>query len=927
MTQQGETSRNQPAPPRRKASALASAALALVFLLPLLAGCESGPPSQWLIAERMSAPPDAEVFSLSTLTTETLVTSWLMSEPARAGLWQVEPRRARGAVDRRGLWIRAAGDNAVPPRLTAQVEIVAPEVTVVELRLRNSIRTDCQLLWAGAGQEFSADRRISDVGHDRGPVRFFRFRVGEHPQWRGTIRRLQIRPAIPSRRDFAVISVRALRQRPSPDLLAAASSRAWKVGLGNTLREARLAFPGRPWTATVRVPKGETELRFVPGLPAATDGQIELSVRSAAGDGRRDLLFSAAYSPPAADAGGWQEPVRIPLTGLADRQLDLTFAMTTTGADGAAAGFAAWGGVQLVVAGREPRPPNVVLIAIDTLRADRLSAYGHDRQTSPNIDRWAKERAVLFEQVVAPSPWTLPSFISIFTGLDAVRHGANYHLPARSGLEMLAETLAGQGYETAAWTGGGYLGPAHGLHQGFESLTYHLGPKADELAANIEPAIDWLGSRRDRPFFLLFHTYEVHDPYFQRQPFYDRFAERSGLPPIPSDWVAPRRRPPQPDDGFMVSRELMMSPDRGRSWQQVPPELRAGVADRYDAGIAHADEQIGRLLDAIEEHGHASRTVVILTSDHGEALGERGLGGHSYLDDFNLMVPLIIAAPSASWPAGKRVPQQVRSVDIVPTVRELVGLEAGEELDGESLVPLVHGRTTAGDRLAWSYAAISNRGVALRLPTVKYLFNNTAARPIFAQERLFDLARDPQELDDIADQRPADAARFRRLVRRRLADQVAAVWFRLRSGNRYPMTVELTGLDTVGPSRLKAVELPSDGVRYDTADKGRAVVELPAAAEALLYSEVLTNGTVQLRVDSAAPGLESRRWTLKIPDIAKRSWSASVTNGAWTEQPAAAGASGPGLSIFTTHGLEAGPGPAQANREIEDQLRALGYVQ
>ena len=909
-----------------------AARLAWLGLLPLAAGCGDSPPTadRWRVVERLSAPPDAEVFSLADVTRETVASSWRLSEPPQADRWRVEPAAARGTVDRRGLWLRVGGGEPPHPRLTADVAIDAREVSVIEVRLRNPGRTASQLHWTGPGQEFNRTRRIELAGpaavRGLGPIRVLRFRVGGHPQWSGTIGRLRIRPAIGSRRDFAVVSVRALRQEPNSDLLSAASSRAWKVELRQTIREARLAFPGQPWKTAVKVPDGASELRFVPGLSAAADGEIELSVRATAGDGSEEPLFSATYSRPAGHGGGWEEPVRIPLTALADRRLELVFAMTPAGTGSPDAGFAAWGSVQILAGSREPPPPNVLLICIDTLRADRLSAYGNDRPTSPNIDRWAKQRAVLFEQAVAPSPWTLPSFISIFSGLDAIRHGGNYHLPARSELEMLAETVARRGYETAAWTGGGYLGPAHGLHQGFESFTYHLGPKSRELADNVEQAIDWLGAPRERPFFLLFHTYEVHSPYLERQPYYDRFAAASGLPPIPSGWVGPRRHPRRPEDGFMVSRELMMSADRGETWERVPPELQAANVDRYDSGIRYADEQIGRLLDALENGGHASRTVVILTSDHGEALGERGLSGHSYLYDFNLLVPLIIAAPTSGWPGGTRVPQQVRAVDIVPTVRELLGLAPGDGLDGESLAPLVTGRSAA-DRLAWSYAAIANRGVALRLPATKYTFNNAAPRPIFGREHLFDLTRDAAELSDVADQHPADTARFRRLIRQRLADEVAAVWFRLRSGKGHPLTIELAGRDLTGPSRLKALELPGAGIRYASAPAERAIVELPADTQALLYSEIQLDGTVRLRVSSPAPGLGSRQWTLRTAELAERPWSASARRGIWTERPAERGSEGPWLSIFTTHDLQARSSPTPRTREIEEQLRALGYVQ
>ncbi len=935
MTQQGEMAATHDPRPEPTIAGLFSRLvwLAPICLLPILAGCFDAAKvgDRWRVVERLSQPPDAEVFSLADVTQETLVRSWKMAKPAEASMWQVEPAAARGSVDRQGLRLLAGSPDAGPLRLTVAVELDAQEVSVVELRLRNPSRTPSQLLWAGDGQEFMSDRRVtlfeSNRKRDRGPILVFRFPVGHHPEWRGTIRRLQIRPATGSRRDFTAISVQLFHSQPSADRISAAASRAWKVDLQATIREARVTFPGLPWRTAVKVPDGETELRFVPGLSAAPNGEVELSVRAAEADGTETALFSATYSRQEGHNGGWQRPVRVPLAGFAGRQLDLVFAMTTGGTGQAPARFAVWGNPRLSARRREPSPPNVILLCIDTLRADRLSAYGCERETSPNIDRWAAADAVLFRNVVASSPWTLPSFISIFTGLDSIRHGGNHHLPARPGLEMLAETLAREGYETTAWTGGGYLGPAHGLHQGFESFTYHLGRAEDELAANTDRVVEWLGSRHDRPFFLLFHTYEVHGPYFERQPFYERFAEESGLPPIPSDWVGTRRRPLLPEEGYMVSQELKMSPNRGETWQAVSATLRAGVVDRYDSGVSYTDMQVGRLLEAIDAHGLSSRSVVILTSDHGEGLGEHGLTGHAYLYDFNLLVPLIIAAPSADWPGGRIVRRQARSVDIAPTVHELVGLAPNSELDGESLTPLVFDRSEASARAAWSYAAISNRGVSVRLPELKYFFNNAAPRPIFGRESLFDLKSDPQEVDNIAGRRPDDAARLRRMVQRRLADDVGALWFRLRSGSRQAMTVELAGGGIAEPSRLKAIELPGDGIRYTKVPENRAIIELPPGTEALLYSESQTGAAVRLRATSVAPGIGPRGWRLELADLAARPWSARLTDGAWIEQPTRPGDPGPWLSAFTTRDLGTGASTAEASREVEDQLKALGYLQ
>ena len=417
----------------RRSSVLQLAALSLV---PLLTGCGDRAPStaHWRIVERLSEPPDAELFSLVDVTREHVVRAWRLAEPDQAGRWQVEPVAARASVDRRGLWLRAGDPASQQPTLTTTVELDATQISVIELRLRNPSRPSSELLWAENRQRFSAERRIvlerSERDRDQGPIRVLRFDVGEHPEWRGTIHRLRIRPGIGSRRQFAVVSLRAIRIRPDDELLSAATSRAWKIDIQRTIREARVSFRDRPWTARIAVPDDPAELRFVPGLPPDRSGELVLNVRAVEENGGESQLFSTTFSSRTARQGGWQSPVRLPLDGLDNRDLDLVFSAT---AEGTRDAFVAWGNVQVAARSPERAPPNVVLICLDTLRADHLSAYGYDRETSPRIDRWAAERAVLFEQVVAPAPWTLPSLISIFTGLDTIRHSANYHLPARFG--------------------------------------------------------------------------------------------------------------------------------------------------------------------------------------------------------------------------------------------------------------------------------------------------------------------------------------------------------------------------------------------------------------------------------------------------------------------------------------------------------------
>ena len=166
---------------------------------------------------------------------------------------------------------------------------------------------------------------------------------------------------------------------------------------------------------------------------------------------------------------------------------------------------------------------------MDDLRADHLSLYGYRKVTSPNIDSWAGHHGVTFSNVVAASPWTLPSHVSLLSGLDALSHGVNFPQDAAGkDVLFLAEALREAGYRTGAVTGGGFLRPEYGFHQGFDRFRWWPGEigHPDELDDGLDTALRWIETWADGPFFLFFHTYEVHSPFHRREPHFERLGGR-----------------------------------------------------------------------------------------------------------------------------------------------------------------------------------------------------------------------------------------------------------------------------------------------------------------------------------------------------------------------------------------------------------------
>ncbi len=333
-------------------------------------------------------------------------------------------------------------------------------------------------------------------------------------------------------------------------------------------------------------------------------------------------------------------------------------------------GAVAW--AELYASGEEPAStelPNLVLISIDTVRSDHLSAYGYQHPTSPELERLAEE-SWLFERSYSASTWTLPSTASLLSGLMPSQHGLrtlNDRLPER--VDTLAERLRRRGYRTAAFTDGGFAGPNWGLAQGFERYDVTPGdawiPK--DVAVIVERASEWLRDNHRRPYFLFLHTYETHVPYTDTEGFAETFAD------------------PKYSGRFQQVADI--HPD------EVPPlseaDLRQIVA-LYDGEIRRADHYLGRLLDQMRQSDNWPHTAVLVTSDHGEEMMEHGDLEHGYgkVFDPNVRVPFILKPPhnDQGSPVGQRFPMPVSGLDVVPTLLTLAGGGPDNAMAGRSLV-------------------------------------------------------------------------------------------------------------------------------------------------------------------------------------------------------------------------------------------------
>lgn len=371
----------------------------------------------------------------------------------------------------------------------------------------------------------------------------------------------------------------------------------------------------------------------------------------------------------------------------------------------------------------------IILISIDTLRADYLGVYGAPEGLTPAIDAFA-DSAVVFEDAVTSATSTLPSHTSLFYSLHTLVHNAYTGNPPDPQVVSPIEVLRASGLRTAAFVGGGQLRPAFGLDRGFETYevvnTRNINRRTrntDRLGDLYMAASSFLERSGADPFFLFLHTYEPHHPYDAPEQFVAR-AEALGA-----------GRGDVALDAPLVPFEEGLGVPEG-----------AWVADnrrlQYAAEVAYVDDFMGRLLGRLDELELSDDVVVIFLADHGESLGERGLIGHNRFTTEQLRVPLVVHVPGG---IARRVAAPVQLLDVMPTVFSLVGLEAPYPFAGGDLTSLLRGEAAAWDDDRVRFSENKGNAAVLRGPW-KAIFPVDPV--VHSRVRLFNLAEDPGELVD-----------------------------------------------------------------------------------------------------------------------------------------------------------------------------------
>jgi arylsulfatase A-like enzyme len=407
--------------------------------------------------------------------------------------------------------------------------------------------------------------------------------------------------------------------------------------------------------------------------------------------------------------------------------------------------------------------PNVLLLVLDTTRADRCSVNGYARETTPAMARLAKD-GVVFKQAWSSANWTAPAHASLFTGVGAARHGLSTRGRGflRGYVPTIAERFTAAGYDTGCFSNNDLVSPEFGLTRGFtrvdELYKDEQRPKPTSRGAHTLAADFAIAAHRaKRPFFVFINDVEPHQPY-------EPAAEDSALllrgSPSPEEAKAAGWFPP----------EMVMRYDLGV--EQIDDRRMALHSDLYDGEVRTLDREIGTLLDRLREAQILDSTVVILLGDHGEFLGEHRLLDHGIgLYREVLHVPLVVRHPG-TFDGGRIVEDVVRIEDVAPTLLELCGLEALPDIEGLSLTSALPGRVA---RAVQPQNEMLSQRAARQLPRTDISFLTRGIRSAFdgafhllefsdGTVELYDAVNDPGELKNVAGEHPGEVARLRALL-------------------------------------------------------------------------------------------------------------------------------------------------------------------
>ncbi len=662
-------------------------------------------------------------------------------------------------------------------------ELVAPEpmgqgdvVYALELRMRVSAGTDFQI--AALDEDDPPAEAFVKGGEPPiamlSPVKpgdeatTYRLELTRNlplgPFGRRNPQRIVVRPTDVADAEVAIESVRVIFRQ---EHLAAVDSGLGWHGLGEVWRETLVSRPGETLNLPLEVPAERPVLDLAVGTP------VDLPVTFTAEVGGRETRSLIRRTVTTADR--WEGEL-VDLTPFAGREIELRLRIEAE--DPTAVGL--WGSGVVAARGAGPaaaadRPQGVILVIADTLRRDHLDAWGYERETAPTLTRLGRE-GVRFADTVTQAVWTKVSVPSILSGLYPDTHGI-VDIPDRlpASATTLAEAFRGAGYATMATSSWAFTGQLSNLHQGVDELWEGRSVVLPDGASDtktarfyFDRALDFVERHRERPFLVVLHLGDPHSPYEPLGRYAELWAEPGSKERHDSlrDEIAPKI-----ESTFFRFNELPQQVDLEREGYDLE-WWRDHEIDWYDGSIRGLDAELQRFVDRLEHLELTDDVVLTFASDHGEEFFEHGNNWHgTNLYGHQTDVPLVMWGPGF-LPAGVVVEPTVQTIDVLPTLLELAGIEIPERVQGRSLLPAVEAvaageapssrgfrpapafvrHVLAGDSLGFPDSMLG-RARAVITPEWRLVHHleSSVDRPEF---ELFARADDPLSLNDVAGEHP-----------------------------------------------------------------------------------------------------------------------------------------------------------------------------
>ncbi len=668
------------------------------------------------------------------------------------------------------------------------------------------------------------------------------------------------------------------------------------LAAGEVSRMGFAAAPGRTVRLSVAVPRSASRMVLAHGVPDRS-GESIVCRASVRGPGERwEPVFEQAAEP-----GSWHEG-NIPMEPYRGADVEVQLS-----SEAAAGHTDVYWATPIVLCSSGERP-NVLLISIDSLRADHVGCYGYGRNTTPTLDSLAAIGTV-FTNAVAQSSWTLPSHVSLLTGMYSKTHGVS---TVREGLGVdavtLAERMRSAGYTTAAFVSGHLMLPLYGMDQGFDlydASCVHTTPEerhTDITSPCLQERVSkWLSDCGDAPFFLFVHYWDVHFDY---------------APPVPFDTLFDPGYRGQLDGSDFAHNENI-SPD-------MPPRDLEHLVALYDGEVAYTDMHIGMLMHELRSHGLDNRTLVVVTSDHGDEFFEHGGKGHGHtLFQELIRVPLIWVEPGRTG-AVPTVEDVVELVDVAPSVLKYVGLGSGALGEGRSLGSFLSDRPD-GPGVAFSEVRRGDYLKAVVSRDAKLVESVEAGTTV-----LYDLRNDPGEQVALSPGELPQGTTLAGALRTFVEAGSATLELRVVG---IPRTVTLSLVFSEMPLELVPQGLESNDELTFFRDRSSALLRVSAPAgdsdgvSIMLLSPntvVKINGMVGdhlLRGSDVILGADARPRELPV----------HVRVGdklLWMSGPEALSAAEKrGVHVWTSDTVAVNAGSVELGAELGERLKALGYIE